>query len=145
MAQISLRVDDEVKRSAEQTFDDIGLSMSAAINIFLKKVARERRIPFELSADPFYSESNMAHLRRGIAALNAGKGVEHELIEGEPSSVLSGRNDDGNRTVSALSDITQSLIGSIPSSTITLEQIKEERLRCGFMESVTGGDGQQEK
>lgn len=83
MAQISLRVDDDVKRGAEQTFDDIGLSMSAAINIFLKKVARERRIPFELSADPFYSESNMAHLQRGISALNAGKGVEHEPIEVE--------------------------------------------------------------
>ncbi|WP_455620069.1 type II toxin-antitoxin system RelB/DinJ family antitoxin [Eisenbergiella sp.] len=81
MAQISLRVDDDVKRGAEQTFDDIGLSMSTAINIFLKKVARERRIPFELTADPFYSESNMAHLRRGVAALNAGKGVEHEPIE----------------------------------------------------------------
>ena len=83
MAQISLRVDDDVKRGAEQTFEDIGLSMSTAINIFLKKVARERRIPFELSADPFYSESNMAHLRRGVAALNAGKGVEHEPIEVE--------------------------------------------------------------
>ena len=83
MAQISLRVDDDVKRGAEQTFDDIGLSMSTAINIFLKKVARERRIPFELSADPFYSESNMAHLRRGVSALNAGKGIEHEPIEVE--------------------------------------------------------------
>ena len=83
MVQISLRVDDDVKRGAEQTCDDIGISMSAAINIFLKKVARERRIPFELSADPFYSESNMAHLRRGISALNAGKGVEHEPIEVE--------------------------------------------------------------
>ena len=44
MAQISLRVDDDVKRGAEQTLDEIG-KMSAAINIFLKKVARERRIP----------------------------------------------------------------------------------------------------
>lgn len=83
MAQISLRVDDDVKRGAEQTFDDIALSMSTAINIFLKKVARERRIPFELTADPFSSESNMAHLRRGVAALNAGKGVENEPIEVE--------------------------------------------------------------
>jgi len=83
MAQISIRVDDEVKLSAEKTLDDIGLSMSAAINVFLKKVAREKRIPFELSADPFYSQSNMEHLRRGIEALNAGKGTEHELIETE--------------------------------------------------------------
>lgn len=81
MAQISLRVDDAVKREAEITFEEIGLSMTTAINIFLKAVAREKRIPFELSADPFYSASNMAHLRRGVAAMNAGKGVEHELIE----------------------------------------------------------------
>lgn len=47
----------------------------------MKAVAREKRIPFELSADPFYSASNMAHLRRGVAAMNAGKGVEHELID----------------------------------------------------------------
>ena len=83
MAQISLRVDDEVKRRAEQTFDDIGLSMSTAINIFLKKVARERRIPFELTADPFYSESNMHYLEKKMEDYKAGRLnlVEHELIE----------------------------------------------------------------
>lgn len=83
MAQISLRIDDDVKKGAEQACADIGLSMTTAITVFLKKVAREKRIPFELSVDPFYSESNMAHLRRGVAALNAGKGVEHEPVEVE--------------------------------------------------------------
>lgn len=83
MAQISLRVDDDVKRQAEQTLDDIGLSMSTAINIFLKKVARERRIPFELSADPFYSESNMRYLEKKMEDYKAGRlnVAEHELIE----------------------------------------------------------------
>ena len=65
MAQISLRVDDEVKRSAERTLDEIGLSMSAAINIFLKTVIRENRIPFELSADPFYSSENIKRALNG--------------------------------------------------------------------------------
>lgn len=37
----------------------------------------------ELESDPFYSESNMEHLKQGIDALNAGKGIEHELIEAE--------------------------------------------------------------
>ena len=37
----------------------------------------------EVSVDPFYSESNMAHLRRGVEALDAGKGVEHEIIEAD--------------------------------------------------------------
>jgi addiction module antitoxin, relB/dinJ family len=83
MTQISLRVDEEVKRNAEKTFNDIGLSMSTAINIFLKKVARENRIPFELSADPFYSRENMAELERRINSVRSGESTskEHELIE----------------------------------------------------------------
>ena len=83
MAQISMRVDDEVKRNAERTLNEIGLSMSAAINIFLKTVARENRIPFELSADPFYSKENMAELEKRAADVRSGKSIlkEHELIE----------------------------------------------------------------
>lgn len=83
MAQISLRVDDDVKRNAERTLEDIGLSMSTAINVFLKKVARENRIPFELNADPFYSESNMRHLEQIMSDVKGGKAhfTEHELIE----------------------------------------------------------------
>lgn len=83
MAQISLRVDDNLKRSAERTFDDIGLSMSTAINIFLKTVVRENRIPFELSADPFYSKENMEELERRVADIHSGKSTlkEHELIK----------------------------------------------------------------
>ena len=83
MAQINLRVDDDVKRNAELTLNDIGLSMSAAINIFLKKVAREKRIPFELSADPFYSESNIKYLEEIVNDIKSGKAhfTEHNLIE----------------------------------------------------------------
>ena len=51
--------------------------------IFAKKMIRERRIPFDVSVDPFYSKSNMEHLKRGIEALNAGKGVEHDIIEAD--------------------------------------------------------------
>ncbi|ANZ45281.1 type II toxin-antitoxin system RelB/DinJ family antitoxin [Cloacibacillus porcorum] len=83
MAQISLRVDDDVKHNAEKTLNDIGLSMSAAINIFLKTVAREKRIPFELSADPFYSASNIRYLENVMRDIKEGKArfTEHDLIE----------------------------------------------------------------
>ena len=69
--------------NAEITLNDIGLSMSAAINIFLKKIAREKRIPFELSADPFYSESNVKYLEEIINDIKSGKAhfAEHNLIE----------------------------------------------------------------
>ena len=83
MAQISLRVNDELKRGAKKTLNDIGLSMSTAINIFLKTVVRENRIPFELSADPFYSKENMKELERRVHAVRSGESTlkEHELIE----------------------------------------------------------------
>ena len=77
---VNFKLGADVKKSMERACSDMGLSMSAAFTIFAKKVGSERRIPFEVSADPFYSESNMAHLRRGIAALNAGKGSEHEIL-----------------------------------------------------------------
>lgn len=79
MAQISLRIEDEVKRKAEEACADIGLSLSAAITIYLKKLGRERRIPFEVSADPFYSEENMSRLRRSIEQMESTGGTVHEV------------------------------------------------------------------
>ncbi len=83
MGQINIKVDDTVKRNAEMTLDEIGLSMSAAITIFLKTVARENRIPFELTAEPFYSNSNMRYLEKIKEDIESGKAhfSEHELIE----------------------------------------------------------------
>lgn len=83
MAQISIRVDDDVKRNAEEILDTIGLSMSTAINVFLKAVARENRIPFELTADPFYSRKNIEYLEKIMQDVSAGTArfAEHELIE----------------------------------------------------------------
>ena len=83
MAQtmVNFRMDEELKKGMEQTCKEMGLSMTAAFTIFAAKVSREKRIPFEVAIDPFYSEANMDRLRRGIAALNAGEGVEHELTE----------------------------------------------------------------
>ena len=83
MAQtnINIRMDENLKKQFEAFCSDIGMTMTTAFCVFAKAAVRKQKIPFEISTDPFYSESNMAHLRRGIEALNAGKGVEHELIE----------------------------------------------------------------
>lgn len=57
--------------------------MTTAFTIFATKVSREKRIPFEITADPFYSESNMNYLHSVISDIESGKSVltEHELIE----------------------------------------------------------------
>ncbi len=82
MAQICLSIDDDVKREAEQVCEDMGMSMSTAVNIYLKRLGRERRIPFEVMAEPFWSSENAAILDRRIADIRAGRNVsEHELIK----------------------------------------------------------------
>ena len=78
---VNFRMDKNLKNSMEKVCADMGLTMTAAFTVFAKTVSREKRIPFEITAEPFYSESNMAHLRRGVAALNAGKGVEHDPLK----------------------------------------------------------------
>ena len=57
---------------AEQVLNDMGLTMSATITVFLKKIGRERRIPFEFSADPFYSENNINYLNKVIDGIEDG-------------------------------------------------------------------------
>jgi len=82
MNQTTIRLEPNLKKDFANVCDDLGLSVSTAITIFAKTVVRERRIPFSVTADPFYSEVNQARLRRAIADMDAGINVaEHELIE----------------------------------------------------------------
>ena len=80
---VNFRLDETDKKRMENVCNDLGLSMSAAFTIFAKKVGREHRIPFEVSVEPFYSESNISYLEEKLAAYKAGKLKlsEHELIE----------------------------------------------------------------
>lgn len=80
---VNFKIDADVKQRMEQACSDLGLSMSAAFTIFAKKVGREKRIPFEVSVDPFYTESNIRYLEKKAADYKAGKlkFAEHNLIE----------------------------------------------------------------
>jgi len=45
----TLRIDELDKRNAEQVFKDLGMTFSTGINIYIKTVGRQQKIPFELS------------------------------------------------------------------------------------------------
>ena len=85
MAQtlVNFRMDEDLKQNMEQTCQELGMNMTTAFTIFAKKMTREKRIPFEVSVDPFYSESNMNYLKKVISEIDSGKAKlrEHELIE----------------------------------------------------------------
>lgn len=79
LAAVNFRMDQDLKNNMEALCKEMGLSMTAAFTIFAKKVCRERRIPFEISADPFYSDENMARLKSSIAQMEKTGGTIHEV------------------------------------------------------------------
>lgn len=80
---VNFRMDSDLKKGMEQVCKDMGLTMTTAFTMFAAKVSRERRIPFEVTADPFYSAANIEHLARVIADIDSGAAIltEHDLIE----------------------------------------------------------------
>ncbi len=80
---VSFNLDEDIKERMEKVCADMGMSISTAFTIFATKVSRESRIPFEVSADPFYSEKNLAYLDKIAEGIDNGtiKLVRHDLIE----------------------------------------------------------------
>lgn len=90
MAQtlVNFRIDEETKKEMEKVCDELGMTVTTALNIFIKKMTREKRIPFDVSIDPFYSKSNMKAIDESIKELEEGKVViktieELEAMENE--------------------------------------------------------------
>jgi len=67
----SFRIDENLKRQAEAFCEDVGMNLSTAIMICLKRITRDYRFPFEISAEPNYNEIT----RQAIADVNAGVGL----------------------------------------------------------------------
>lgn len=78
---VNIRIDEDVKKDMEKLCKELGITMSAAFNIFARKMIRENGIPFEVSVDPFYSESNIRALKESIKQLEEGKVVVKTIKE----------------------------------------------------------------
>lgn len=83
LSTLTARVDSQDKIDFDSFCSSVGLNTSVAINLFVKAVLRENRIPFEIaqSSDPFYLKSNINYVKKSVDELRAGRGTEHELIE----------------------------------------------------------------
>ncbi len=82
---VNFRMDEQLKKNVEDICQRMGMNLTTMLTICCKKVEQERRIPFEVTADPdpFYSESNMRELKRRIDSIESGaaKLEKHDLIE----------------------------------------------------------------
>lgn len=73
MATLSVRLDDKTHNAFLEFCDTVGLSASAAFNLFAKAVVREQKIPFEIKVDPFYSKENITHILDAEKRIDEGK------------------------------------------------------------------------
>lgn len=88
MANITVRIDDDVKYDAEILFDKLGFSLSGAINVFFRQAIREQAIPFQIKAktdeekyNEYFNEYNMKILEDSIKQLADGKSVTFTIDE----------------------------------------------------------------
>ena len=49
---ITIRMDEDLKREADALFDEMGMSFTTAINVFVRQALREGRIPFDVKTTP---------------------------------------------------------------------------------------------
>jgi len=80
---VNIRIDKDLKEQAECFFNELGLNMSSAFNIFVRQSLRQGKIPFEISivSDPYFNPANMAVLHKSIQEANEGKFVRKTLEE----------------------------------------------------------------
>lgn len=78
---INIRMDEELKKSFDNICTELGMNMTTAITIFAKKMVREKRVPFDVSIDPFYSEINAKALDESKKQLDDGKTIVKTLDE----------------------------------------------------------------
>jgi len=49
MAQVNIRIDDELKEKGDDLFKELGISFSSAISMFVSQAVREQAIPFQVT------------------------------------------------------------------------------------------------
>ena len=80
MAQtnLTIRIDEEIKRDAEFLFNRIGLNISSAVNVFFRQAIREQSIPFELKP---YDNNYTAKLKRSMEQSEKGEVITFTMAE----------------------------------------------------------------
>ena len=81
MKLINIRMDENLKKEMEIVCNDLGINITTAFTIFAKKLTREKRIPFNVSIDPFYSSENIKALQNSIDEVKDGKVIMKTIEE----------------------------------------------------------------
>ena len=121
MAQVmvNFRIDEDVKKNMEQACREMGLSMTTAFTIFATKVGKEKRIPFEVTAEP-----------RGSGARRRRRDTECQCGQEEGAQTPARRQERLERLCAEIRRSLTAIHIAIPAS-ITGLSMERIRLLCG--------------
>lgn len=77
---VNFRIDKSEKERASRIYSELGLNLSTAVNMFIKKSIMVGGLPFEAN-DPFYSKQNLDELERRLKNVEHEQTETHELLE----------------------------------------------------------------
>jgi DNA-damage-inducible protein J len=88
MTELSILIDDELRTRAEQVFDNVGITLTTAVSLFLNQVAARRELPFPLpdpvhddEQDPVYNPAMLRHIKESIEQIKQGRYVVKTMEE----------------------------------------------------------------
>ena len=77
MKTVTLRMEDNVKEALDDMLDSMGMNIATFYNIYTLRTLRDRKIPFDITApaDPFYSDANVAQIKKAQEQIRNGETV----------------------------------------------------------------------
>ena len=90
MAQtnLTIRIDEDIKHDAENLFDNLGLTLSGAINVFFRQAIKEQAIPFPIRAktaeekyNEYFSPQTVESIKKSIAQAERGELITFSMTE----------------------------------------------------------------
>ena len=79
MSTIQIRINEKEKKKAKKVFDDLGLDMSSAIKIFLKKVSEKKGLPFLMLTENGLTLEQEEEIIKAAKEAEQGKNVSKEM------------------------------------------------------------------
>ena len=79
----NIKIDSELKKQAQELFNEMGLTLTSAVNLFLSQAVREKAIPFKIAMvdENGSTATEVAELKRRINDLEQNNGTVHDIIE----------------------------------------------------------------
>ena len=82
MANMQIRIDDDLKAETTLLLDQMDLDPTTAVRMFFKEICRTHALPFKPKADPFYNKANIANLEKALENVRHGRNVsQHNLFQ----------------------------------------------------------------